>query len=350
MIICKCSAVNVYEKGKWKGHRIMKWMKFRIKTITDAEDIIISTLYDIGLEGAQIEDKIPLTAAEKEQMFVDILPDGPEDDGIAYLSFFVEEKEDGFLEVAGEKKTQEQIVEEVTAKLEELRFFMDIGEGSVAVDETEDLDWINNWKQYFHQFTIDDVLVIPSWEEVQPQDQDKMILHIDPGTAFGTGMHDTTQLCIRALRKFITPETVLLDVGTGSGILAILSIMFGAKQAVGTDLDPCAIEAVKENKEVNNIPVEAFKLIIGNIITEKAIQDEVGYECYDIVVANILAEVLVPLTPVILNQLKPGGIYFTSGIIDDKEQTVADAVRAAGLEILKIDHQGEWVSITARKN
>ena len=350
MIICKCSAVNVYEKGKWKGHRIMKWMKFRIKTITDAEDIIISTLYDIGLEGAQIEDKIPLTAAEKEQMFVDILPDGPEDDGIAYLSFFVEEKEDGFLEVAGEKKTQEQIVEEVTAKLEELRFFMDIGEGSVAVDETEDLDWINNWKQYFHQFTIDDVLVIPSWEEVQPQDQDKMILHIDPGTAFGTGMHDTTQLCIRALRKFITPETVLLDVGTGSGILAILSIMFGAKQAVGTDLDPCAIEAVKENKEVNNIPVEAFKLIIGNIITEKAIQDEVGYECYDIVVANILAEVLVPLTPVILNQLKHGGIYITSGIIDDKEQTVADAVRAAGLEILKIDHQGEWVSITARKN
>ena len=325
-------------------------MKFRIKTITDAEDIIISTLYDIGLEGAQIEDKIPLTTAEKEQMFVDILPDGPEDDGIAYLSFFVEEKEDGFLEVAGEKKTQEQIVEEVTAKLEELRFFMDIGEGSVAVDETEDLDWINNWKQYFHQFTIDDVLVIPSWEEVQPQDQDKMILHIDPGTAFGTGMHDTTQLCIRALRKFITPETVLLDVGTGSGILAILSIMFGAKQAVGTDLDPCAIEAVKENKEVNNIPVEAFKLIIGNIITEKAIQDEVGYECYDIVVANILAEVLVPLTPVILNQLKPGGIYITSGIIDDKEQTVADAVRAAGLEILKIDHQGEWVSITARKN
>ena len=328
----------------------MKWMKFRIKTITDAEDIIISTLYDIGLEGAQIEDKIPLTTAEKEQMFVDILPDGPEDDGIAYLSFFVEEKEDGFLEVAGEKKTQEQIVEEVTAKLEELRFFMDIGEGSVAVDETEDLDWINNWKQYFHQFTIDDVLVIPSWEEVQPQDQDKMILHIDPGTAFGTGMHDTTQLCIRALRKFITPETVLLDIGTGSGILAILSIMFGAKQAVGTDLDPCAIEAVKENKEVNNIPDESFKLIIGNIITERAIQDEVGYECYDIVVANILAEVLVPLTPVILNQLKPGGIYITSGIIDDKEQTVADAVRAAGLEILKIDHQGEWVSITARKN
>lgn len=327
----------------------MKWMKFKIKTITDAEDMIISALYDIGLEGAQIEDKIPLTAAEKEQMFVDILPDGPEDDGIAFLSFFVEEKEDGSLEVGGERKTQEQILREVSNELEELRSFMDIGEGSVAVDETEDIDWINNWKQYFHQFTIDDVLVIPSWEEVQPEDKDKMILHIDPGTAFGTGMHDTTQLCIRQLRKYITPETVLLDVGTGSGILAILSIMFGAKKAIGTDLDPCAIEAVRENKEVNGIPEDAFKLIIGNIITEKKIQDEAGYECYDIVVANILADVLVPLTPVILHQLKSGGIYITSGIIDDKEQTVTDAVKAAGLEVLEVTYQGEWVSVTARK-
>lgn len=327
----------------------MKWMKFKIKTITDAEDIIISTLYDIGFEGAQIEDKMPLTAAEKEQMFVDILPDGPEDDGIAYLSFFVEEKEDGSLEVMGEKKTQEQILEEVTDALEELRSFMDIGEGSVAIDETEDIDWINNWKQYFHQFTIDDVLVIPSWEEVSKEDEDKMILHIDPGTAFGTGMHDTTQLCIRQLRKFITPETVLLDVGTGSGILAILSLMFGAKKAIGTDLDPCAIEAVKENKEVNGIPEDAFELLIGNIITEKEIQDQVGYECYDIVVANILADVLVPLTPVIMHQLKKGGIYITSGIIDDKEQIVVEAVKTAGMEVLDVTCQGEWVCVTARK-
>ena len=328
----------------------MKWMKFRIKTITDAEDIIISTLYDIGIEGAQIEDKVPLTAAEKEQMFVDILPDGPEDDGIAYLSFFVEEKDDGSLEVNGEKTTAKEVLAKVKAELEELRFFMEIGEGSVSVDETEDIDWINNWKQYFHQFTIDDVLVIPSWEEVAQEDKDKMILHIDPGTAFGTGMHDTTQLCIRQLRKHITSETVLLDVGTGSGILAILALMFGAKKAIGTDLDPCAIEAVRENKEVNGIRPEDFELLIGNIITEKEIQDQVGYECYDIVVANILADVLVPLTPVIVHQLKKGGIYITSGIIDDKESVVVEAVRAAGLELLEVTYQGEWVSVTARKN
>ena len=283
-------------------------------------------------------------------MFVDILPDGPEDDGIAYLSFFVEEKDDGSLEVNGEKTTVEEVLSKVKAELEELRFFMEIGEGSVSVDETEDIDWINNWKQYFHQFTIDDVLVIPSWEEVAQEDKDKMILHIDPGTAFGTGMHDTTQLCIRQLRKFITSETVLLDVGTGSGILAILALMFGAKKAIGTDLDPCAIEAVRENKEVNGIRPEDFELLIGNIITEKEIQDQVGYECYDIVVANILADVLVPLTPVIVHQLKKGGIYITSGIIDDKESVVVEAVKAAGLELLEVTYQGEWVSVTARKN
>ncbi len=327
----------------------MKWMKFKIKTVTEAEDIIISALYDIGLEGAQIEDKVPLTALEKEQMFVDILPEGPQDDGVAYLSFFVEEGEDGSLLVNGESRTVDQIRGKIRAELEELRTFLDIGEGSVAVDETEDIDWINNWKQYFHQFTIDDVLVIPSWEEVQAGDEDKLVLHIDPGTAFGTGMHDTTQLCVRQLRKYITHNTRLLDVGTGSGILAILSLMFGAREAVGTDLDPCVAEAVRQNKLANHIPDESFALMIGNIITDQEVRDRAGYECYDIVVANILADVLVLLTPVIVHQLKRGGIYITSGIIDDKERTVREAVEAAGLEILEVTYQGEWVSITARK-
>lgn len=327
----------------------MKWTKFKIKTLTQAEDIVISTLYDIGLEGAQIEDKVPLSAAEKEQMFVDILPENGEDDGIAYLSFFVEVREDGMLEVNGENLTVNDLLEKVEAELEDLRMFMDIGEGTVQVDETEDIDWINNWKEYFHQFYIDDILVIPSWEEVKAEDKDKMVLHIDPGTAFGTGMHETTQLCIRQLRKYITPETRLLDVGTGSGILSILSLMFGAGEALGTDLDPCAIEAVEENKKANGIPGEKFQVLTGNIITEKEVQDKVGYECYDIVVANILADVLVNLTPVIVKSLKPGGIYITSGIIDDKEGVVADAVRAAGMEILETTYQGEWVSITGRK-
>ena len=328
----------------------MKWIKIRIKTITEAEDIIVSTLYDIGLEGAQIEDKIPLTALEKEQMFVDILPEGSEDDGIAYLNFFVEKKEDGRLEVQGESVEVDVLLANVKDELEQLQVFCDIGEGTITVDETEDIDWINNWKQYFHQFYIDDILVIPSWEDLNPEDEGKMVLHIDPGTAFGTGMHETTQLCIRQLRKHITPDTQLLDVGTGSGILSILSLMFGAKHAVGTDLDVCAVEAVKQNCEANKITPEKFDMMIGNIISDKEIQDKVGYGCYDIVVANILADVLVPLTPVVVNHLKQGGIYITSGIIEDKEETVASAVKAAGLTILEVTHQGEWVSITAQKD
>ena len=140
--------------------------KFTVKTITEAEDIIISTLYDIGLEGAQIEDKVPLTPLEKEQMFVDILPDAPEDDGIAYLSFFLEEDEHTPIDT-------DQVVRDIHNELEALRDFMEIGEGSVLVSETEDIDWINNWKQYFHQFYIDDLLVIPSWEEVKEEDKDK---------------------------------------------------------------------------------------------------------------------------------------------------------------------------------
>ncbi len=319
----------------------MKWIRFRIKTITDAEDIIVSTLYDIGLEGAQIEDKVPLSAWEKEQMFVDIPPEDTEDDGIAYLSFFAEKKPDGGPDT-------ETLLKQVKEELEQLRMFCDIGEGTVTVDETEDVDWINNWKQYFHQFYIDDILVIPSWEDVKAQDTEKTVLHIDPGTAFGTGMHETTQLCIRQLRKYVTPETELLDVGTGSGILAILSLMFGARCAVGTDLDICAVDAVAANCEANGIDPGKFRLLIGNVITDKEIRDQVGYGCYDIVVANILADVLVPLTPVAAKLLKPGGIYITSGIIDDKEETVTDAVKKAGFEIVEVTRQGEWVGVTAR--
>ena len=328
----------------------MKWKKFRIKTKTEAEDIIISTLYDIGLEGAQIEDNVPLTALEKEQMFVDILPQMAEDDGTAYLSFFVEETEEGGLLLNGETKTEEDILKAVKEELDGLRDFMDIGEGSIAVDETEDIDWINNWKQYFKQFYVDDILIIPSWEEVKEEDKDRMIIHIDPGTAFGTGMHETTQLCIRQLKKYVTEDTEILDVGTGSGILSIVALKLGAKHAVGTDLDPCAVPAVEENKEANEIPVQDFDMMIGNIIDDKDVQDAVGYEKYDIVAANILADVLVPLTPVIVNQMKKGGIYITSGIIDQKEETVVKAVKDAGLEVLEVTYQGEWVSVTARKN
>ena len=291
------------------------------------------------MEGAEIVDKQPLTEEDKEQMFVDIMPETQEDDGVAYLNFYLDEDTD-----------KEEMLKKVREALEELRSFMDIGEGTIEESETEDKDWINNWKEYFHQFYVDDILIVPSWEEVKEEDKDKMILHIDPGTAFGTGMHETTQLVIRQLKKYVTEDTELLDVGTGSGILGIVSLKLGAKHVLGTDLDPCAIPAVAENKEANDIPEEAFDMMIGNIIDDKEVQDKAGYEKYDIVAANILADVLVPLTPVIVNQMKKGGYYITSGILDVKEDVVVQAVKDAGLNVVEVTHQGEWVSVTARKD
>ena len=316
----------------------MKWNQFRLKTITEAEDIVSSMLNDLGIEGVQIEDKIPLTQQDKEQMFVDILPDIPEDDGTAYLTFYLDQDVDTV-----------QILGEVRQELEDMRNYVDVGECTIEESETEDVDWVNNWKKYFHQFYIDDILVIPSWEDVKTEDSDKMVIHIDPGTAFGTGMHETTQLCIRALRKYTKKDALVLDVGCGSGILGMLALKFGAGHSIGTDLDPCAIDATHENMEVNGIGKDQYEVMIGNIIDDKAVQDQVGYEKYDIVAANILADVLVPLTPVIVHQMKPGAVYITSGIIDDKEEVVVEAVKAAGLTVLEVNHQGEWVSVVAKK-
>ncbi|NSJ84081.1 50S ribosomal protein L11 methyltransferase [Blautia wexlerae] len=317
----------------------MKWNRFTVKTKTEAEDIVISTLAEVGIEGVEIQDKQPLTEEDKAQMFVDIMPEGPADDGVAYLNFYLEEDAD-----------KEAILKDVREALDDLKNFMDIGEATIEESQTEDKDWINNWKQYFHQFYVDDILIVPSWEEVKAEDKDKMILHIDPGTAFGTGMHETIQLVIRQLKKYVTPDTEMLDVGTGSGILGIVALKLGAKHVLGTDLDPCAVPAVAENKEANQIVDETFDMVIGNIIDDKAIQDQAGYEKYDIVTANILADVLIPLTPVIVNQMKKGAYYITSGILDVKEEVVVEAVKAAGLTVVEVTHQGEWVSVTARKD
>lgn len=317
----------------------MKWNKFRLTTTTEAEDIVSSMLMDLGIQGVEIEDKVPLTQSDKEQMFVDILPETEADDGVAYLNFYLEEEDD-----------KEKILAEVRAELKEMESYLNVGACTIEESQTEDVDWVNNWKQYFHQFYVDDILIIPSWEEVKPEDNDKMVIHIDPGTAFGTGMHETTQLCIRQIRKYTTPETTILDVGCGSGILGMLALKFGAKYSVGTDLDPCAIDATYENMEVNGITREKYEVMIGNIIDDKEVQDQVGYEKYDIVAANILADVLVPLTPVIVHQMKKGAYYITSGILDVKESVVTEAVKNAGLTLVEVTKQGEWVSVTARKD
>lgn len=318
----------------------MKWKKFRIKTITDAEDIIISTLYDIGLEGAQIEDKVPLTAAEKEQMFVDILPDGPEDDGIAWLSFFVEETEDGHLLVDGIETDEGSVMENVRRELEELRVFCDIGEGSISVDETEDIDWINNWKQYFHPIPVGEKLLIrPTWEEAYDP-QGRTVLHLEPGLAFGTGTHETTRLCLELLEKYLKPGMSLLDVGCGSGILSVAGLLLGAEKAVGVDIDALAVKTAGENAQTNGVE-EKFQGICGNLT------DQVAGK-YELVVANIVADIIILLTKDITRYLNPDSIYLMSGIIDTRVQEVRDALEPR-FTILEERQEKGWFALAAKQ-
>ena len=316
----------------------MKWTKVRLKTTVDAEDIVISSLYEIGIEGVEIEDTVPLTAFEKEQLFVDILPEIEVGEGEAYLNFYLEEGVD-----------VEGVLEKVKVTLKELAEFIDIGEGTLEVSKTEDIDWVNNWKQHFHSFYIDDILIIPSWEEVKVEDEGKLIVYIDPGAAFGTGMHETTQLCIRQLRKHVKSGDMVLDVGCGSGILGVLALKFGASFCMGIDLDPAAIAASHENMEGNGIDGSQYDVLIGNVIDDISLRDEVGYDKYHVIVANILAEVLVILTPVLSKHLRAGGTYITSGILNEKVSMVAEAMEEAGLEVIEVTSQGEWSSVTAKK-
>jgi ribosomal protein L11 methyltransferase len=346
----------------------MKWLKLTIKTTTAATDIIISSLYDIGLEGAQIEDNQPLTLLDKERMFIDIIPDMPVDDGIAYLNFFVAITHNDGIILAGETIDITTLIQKVEDELNQLKEYIDIGAGSISVSETDDLDWVNNWKKHFRQFYIDDILIMPSWEcqedgsVITPCNANKIIpvptatplttLRIDPGTAFGTGMHETTQLCIRQLRKHVKDGDILLDIGCGSGILAIVALMSGASRALATDLDPGVLAAVEHNCRANAISSAQFEVIIGNIITDEEIRRAVGEKCYNIVTANILTEVLLPLTPVACRCLAKGGLFITSGIINDaglKEAQVIAAMQEAGMEVVEVNYQGEWVSVTSLK-
>lgn len=325
----------------------MKWNRYTIKTTTAAEDFISAMLDELGIQGVEIEDNIPLSKEDQADMFIDFLPELPPDDGISYVSFYLEDGED-----------HTEILHQVENGIEEQRQFVDVGEGCIAVSDTEDIDWMNNWKEYFHSFYIEDILIKPTWEELKDEDKDKFLIEIDPGISFGTGKHETTQLCIRQLSKYIrgdkdyTPaekHPKVLDVGCGSGILSIAALKLGASEVVGTDLDENCMTSTWENMEVNHLPKELGKFYVGNLIDDEKLQETVGTGCFDIVVANILADVIIPMAPVIPARLKEGGIFITSGIIDFKENEVKEAIEAAGMRVLEINHQGEWVNITAIK-
>lgn len=316
----------------------MKWDKYTIDTTTAAEDFISMMLDEVGIDGMEIEDNVPLTKEETGEMFIDFPPELPPDEGKSKVSFYLE---------AGQDHSEQ--LKAVRIGLENLRSMVEIGSGEITSSQTEDIDWINNWKKFFSSFYIDDILIKPTWEELKEEDKDKFLIEIDPGISFGTGKHETTQLCIRQLRKYMTGQPKVLDVGCGSGILSITALKLGAGEVVGTDIDADCMTSTYANMEVNHLDKKLGTFYVGNLIDDTELQEKVGTNTYDIVVANILADVIIPMAPVIPARLKEGGIFITSGIIDFKEQEVKTAIEAAGFEILEINHQGEWVNITARK-
>ena len=318
----------------------MKWNKYRMKTTTEAVDLISYTLGEMGIEGIEIEDKIPLSDEDKKKMFIDILPDLGEDDGVAYVSFYIEPEKD-----------HAETLQEVTEAVKELADFVDIGDATIEKSETADVDWMNNWKKFWKPFKVDDKIIIkPTWEKL-PEDttEDTLVVELDPGTAFGTGMHHTTRLCITQMKKYLKEGQKLFDVGCGSGILSIIGLMLGAGEAMATDVDPNAVSAAIENARVNHINMNQYDVKAGDIITDVDFRHACGDEKYDLVLVNILADVIIPLSGVIKDNMKPGALFVSSGIINTKEDDVREALLANGFEILEVTHSGDWVAFTARK-
>lgn len=317
----------------------MKWNKYTLKTTTAATDLVSGMLVDMGIDGIEVQDNIPLSEEDRKRMFIDFLPELPEDKGVAYLSFYIEETENN-----------EEKLAQINAGLEELKDFTDVGECTIEKGETEDKDWINNWKQFFKSFTVDDIVIKPTWEEIKDEYRGKLMIEIDPGIAFGTGMHETTQLCIKQLKKYVNEATDILDIGCGSGILSIVALKLGARSAVGIDIDENAITATYENLEVNHIASGKCKVYDGNILEDRELADRAGYDCYDIVVANILADVLIPMSAIVPQHLKIGGYFITSGIIDIKEAEVVKAIEDnIHFEVVEVTRQNDWSSVTARR-
>ena len=316
----------------------MKYTKVSLKTTTEAVDFISNLFDEIGLEGIQIEDNIPLSEEDKKAMYIDILPELPEDDGTAIVSSYFDPAN---FEVP-------QLQRKIEEGLKELSLFINIGEGTLQFSDTDDKDWLNNWKEFFKPFRVaDDIIIKPTWEELPEHKEGDLVIEIDPGVAFGTGAHETTKLCILGLRKYITSDTQLLDVGCGSGILSIIGLKLGAKHALGTDIDEHALEATKENIVVNHIAGEQFDLLAGNIISEEEIQQKVGMKKYDVVVANILADIIIPLSGEIMQHMKEDGVFISSGILNTKADEVQDALLKNGFKIIEKNEMGDWVSFVA---
>ena len=333
----------------------MKWTKLTLNTTTQALDYLGAIAMDLGLEGFEIEDNVPLSEEDKKKMFIDILPELPRDDGKARVSFYVSEDTD-----------TDSLLDDIKREAGEYSDFCDFGEMTFVVGTTDDSDYINNWKKYFKSFRVGESLVIrPTWEKETPDlKEGDVVIEIDPGTAFGTGAHETTKLCLLAMKRYMKRDDAFIDIGCGSGILSIASILFGAKDAFGIDIDDNATRIAVENARINEIGAAyspdldgvdvagrekgSILFATGNLLEKKELPDSLKGLTFDFAAANILADIIIPLAPYARELVRTGGVFTCSGILTTKEGSVMEALVANGFEILEVERMGEWSGITAR--
>lgn len=326
----------------------MKWNVIRIRTTNDVTDYLAGILFDLGFEGIEVTDTVQLSEQEKKAMFIDFLPELDETDKTAVVTCYTEENVD-----------PGQAISQIREELEEYRAFLNPDAVSFETGVTEDTDWINNWKQFFKSFAVDeDIYIKPTWEPMKEEFKDKLVIEIDPGTAFGTGSHETTRLAIANMKKYLKPGDRLLDIGTGSGILSVIGMKLGAGKAIGTDIDPIAVRVAGENAEVNGIsvfegavsevPDGSVAFYTGNMLDDEAFCVPFSEQKYPIVVANILADVIIPLAPVVRRFLLPGGVFVCSGIINLMEEKTKKALTDLGYKILNEERMNDWVSYAVR--
>ena len=321
----------------------MKWNRYDIYTTTEACDLICSELADLGITSVEIQDNISQPREMLGGMYIDIPLDMPEDKGDAIVSFYIEEEYD--------KNKSDELLSTVREAIASLSSFVNIGSGEIKESITEDEDWVNNWKQYWHTFKVNDLYIKPSWEDITPEMEASKVLQLDPGTAFGTGTHETTRLVIDIIQRKINFASKVLDIGCGSGILSLVSCLYGASYICGIDLDDAAIEASYSNCSLNNISEDKVDFFNGNIIEDKSFQEKCGFNKYDMVYANILPDVLIPLSSQVSKFMKSGAYLIYSGILKFKEAEVKKALEANhNLSILDTFYDGDWVAILVKKN
>ncbi len=324
----------------------MNWTEVTIYTTTDGIEIINGALLKIGINDAVIED----ASVFEDFLHNETLNWDYFDEELAKM----QECESCIKVYLADNNQGKQSLIEIQKFIEGLKEEFketDLGRLKIETRILNDEDWANNWKQYFKPFTVSDKIIIkPSWEELTESSDGKTVLEIDPGMSFGTGQHHTTRLCIEQLVKHMKAGTEVLDMGCGSGILSIASILLGADKATGVDIDENAVRTAKENAALNNICEDKFTVYCGDVTGDEGLQNAIGCNRYDVIAVNIIAQIIMGMSFTFPKFLKKGGLVIASGIIKKYVNDVVEDFKALGLEILEINNSEEWVSITARYN